>query len=96
MMTAFRAYLGDELGEDAVRLLDRRLDGVSLRQLARDPAFSGTTAWALRRLMRRVQDAALAFARQQGDDAILAAITRLTTTRRREEWTGWPAAWLAA
>ena len=37
MMTAFRVYLADELGEDAVNLLDRRLDGVSLRQLARDP-----------------------------------------------------------
>ena len=71
-LTAFRAYLADELGEDAVTLLDRRLDGVSLRQLARDPAFSGTTAWALRRLMRALRDAALEFARRQGDDEFLA------------------------
>jgi hypothetical protein len=77
-LTAFRAYLGEELGEDAVRLLDRRLDGVSLRQVARDPAFSGTTAWALRRLMRSVRDAALEFARRQGDEDFLAAIARIT------------------
>jgi hypothetical protein len=67
------------LGEDAVRLLDRRLDGVSLRQLARDPAFSGMTAWALRRLMRSVREAALGFARRQGDDEFRTAIERLTT-----------------
>jgi hypothetical protein len=77
-LTAFRAYLGEELGEDAVRLLDRRLDGVSLRQLARDPAFKGSSAWALRRLMANVRDAALEFARRHGDDDFLAAIERLT------------------
>jgi hypothetical protein len=77
-LTAFRVYLADELGEDAVTLLDRRLDGVSLRQLARDPAFNGSSAWALRRLMRRVRDAALEFARQQGDDEFLNAVERLT------------------
>jgi hypothetical protein len=58
-------------------LLDRRLDGMSLRQLPHDPAFSGTTAWALRRLMRRVRDAALEFARRQGDDDFLHAVERL-------------------
>lgn len=77
-MTAFRDYLADELGEDAVTLLDRRLDGVSLRQLARDPAFNGSSAWALRRLMTSVRDAALAFARRHGDDEFLAAVERLT------------------
>ncbi len=66
------------MGEDAVRLLDRRLDGVSLRQLARDPAFRGRTAWALRRLMRSVREAALEFARRQGDDEFLHAVERLT------------------
>ncbi len=65
-------------GDDALRLLDRRLDGASLGRLARDSAFSGTTAWTLRRLMRSVRDAALAFARRQGDDEFLAAIERLT------------------
>jgi hypothetical protein len=59
-------------------LLDRRLNGVSLRQLPRDPAFSGTTAWALRRLMRSVREAALDFARRQSDDEFLNAIERLT------------------
>src|SRR5262249_26098346 len=39
MLTAFRDYLADELGDDAVTLLDRRLDGVSLRQLVGDSAF---------------------------------------------------------
>jgi hypothetical protein len=66
------------VGEDAVRLLDRRLDGVSVRQLVHDAAFNGLTAWALRRLMRQVRVAALAFARRQGDDEFLAAIERMT------------------
>jgi hypothetical protein len=78
VMTAFRNYLADALGEDAVALFDRRLDGVSLRQLVRDPAFNGSSAWTLRRLMRNVRDAALAFARRHGDDEFLAAVERLT------------------
>jgi hypothetical protein len=78
VMTAFRDYLADELGEVAVTLLDRRLDGVSLRQLVRDPAFTNSPAWELRRLLRSVRDAALAFARRHGDDEFLAAIERLT------------------
>ncbi len=77
-LTAFRDYLADELGADAVALLDRQLDGVSLRQLVRDPAFNGSSAWAVRRLLRSVRDAALAFARRHGDDDFLAAIERLT------------------
>ena len=77
-MSAFRNHLADELGEDAVALFDRRLDGVSLRQLVRDPAFNGSSAWAVRRLMRSVRDAALAFARRQGDSEFIAAIERLT------------------
>lgn len=77
-LAAFRVYLGEELGDEAVRLLDRRLDGVSLRQLARDPAFRSRTAWALRRLMRSVREAALEFARRQSDDEFLHAIERLT------------------
>ena len=78
VMTAFRDYLADELGQDAVALFDRRLDGVSLRQLARDLAFSGTTAWTLRRLLRSVREAALEFARRQGDEEFLHAVERLT------------------
>lgn len=75
MLTAFRAYLGRAVGEDAVRLLDRRLDGMSLRQLVGHQGFG--SGWALRRLMRHVREAALAFARRQGDDEFLAAIVRL-------------------
>jgi hypothetical protein len=78
MMTAFRAYLADELGQDAVTLLDRRLDGASLRQLVGDRAFSRPSAWALRRLMASIRDAAVEFARRHGDDEFLAAIERLT------------------
>jgi hypothetical protein len=78
MLTAFRDYLADEVGDDAVTLLDRRLDGVSLRQLLGNPAFSRSSAWALRRLMANVRDAALKFARRHGDDEFLHAIERLT------------------
>ena len=81
MLTAFRAYLADDLGEDAVTLLDRRLDGVSLRQLVGDPTFCRSSAWALRRLMGDVRDAALRFARRNGDDEFLAAIETLTDNR---------------
>ncbi len=76
MLTAFRDYLADELGDNAVTLLDRRLDGVSLRQLAGHQGFG--SGWALRRLMWQVREAALAFARRQGNDEFLAAIERLT------------------
>ncbi len=65
------------MGKDALRRLYRQFEGVSLRQLVRDPAFSGTTAWALRQLMRSMREAALEFARRQGDDKFLAAIERL-------------------
>lgn len=78
VMAAFRDFLADELGEDAVTLLDRRLDGTSLRQLEGDTAFTRSSAWALRRLMASVRDAAAEFAREQGDDEFLAAIERIT------------------
>lgn len=75
VLAAFRDFLRREVGEDAVRLLDQRLDGVSLRQLAGHQGFG--SGWALRRLMRQVREAALAFARRQGDDEFLHAIERL-------------------
>ncbi len=59
-------------------LLDRRLDGDSLRQLVGDTAFRRSSAWALRRLMANARNAALVFARRFGDDHFLAAIQRLT------------------
>ncbi|HEX4614158.1 MAG TPA: hypothetical protein VH092_38600 [Urbifossiella sp.] len=46
----------------------------------------------IRRLMVRIRDAATAFAELQGDDAVLAAINRLT---RQDEWAG-GRAWVAA
>ncbi|MFO0865015.1 MAG: hypothetical protein U0744_10250 [Gemmataceae bacterium] len=78
VLAAFRAFLRHEVVEDGVRLLDRRLAGMSLRQIARDQAFSGLTAWALRRLVQRVREAARAFARRHGDEEFLAAIERRT------------------
>jgi hypothetical protein len=78
-----------EIGEDAVRLLDRRLDGVSLRQLAGDQGV-GVNAWAVRRLVSRVREAALEFARQQHDEELVRAVERLLSPARRvEEWAGW-------
>jgi hypothetical protein len=94
VLAAFRDFLRREVGEDAVRLLDQRLDGVSLRQLAghlsqrdviRHPEFRSMGEWRIRRLMARIRDAAVAFAELQGDDAVLAAINRLTRT---DEWCG--------
>ena len=46
--------------------------------------------------MVQIKDAATAFARRQGDDGFLAAITKLTAPARKDEWADWPAAWLAA
>jgi hypothetical protein len=81
VLTAFRDYLRREVGDDAVRLLDRRLDGVSLRQLAGEDGI-GLSGWALRRLIQRVREAALAFARHQGDDSFARAVERLLPTRQ--------------
>lgn len=83
VLTVFRDFLRREVGEDAVRLLDRRLDGVSLRQLASDQGF-GVSGWALRRLMQRVREAALVFARQQGDEGLVRAVERLLATRQEQ------------
>ena len=73
--------MAGEIGEDAVRLLDRRLDGVSLRQLAGDQGIR-LSGWALRRLVQRVREAALAFAHQQGDDGFVRAVERLLPSRQ--------------
>ncbi len=93
VLEAFRAFLQREVGEDAVRLLDRRLEGLSLRQLAGDQGV-GVNAWAVRRLVRRVREAALEFARQQHDDEFVRAVERLLSPARRvEEWTDWSPPW---
>ena len=71
--------IGPAVGEfPAHAIPDRRLDGVSLRHLVGAPAFSQLSAWALRRPMANLRDAALRFARRNGDDDFLVAIERLT------------------
>ena len=79
------------------RLLTVKMeDELSQRDVIRHPEFVGLGEWRIRRLMVQIKDAATALAERQGDDAIFATIARLTTPRRQDEWTGWPAAWLAA
>jgi hypothetical protein len=79
VLSMFRAYLRREVGDVAVALLDRRLeDGESLRQLVKEPAFRRLGDWGIRQLMRRIRDAATAFARSHADDELLHAIARLT------------------
>ncbi len=79
VLAAFRAFLRREAGDVAVALLDRRLDdGESLRQLVKEPAFRRLGDWGIRRLMRRIRDAATAFARSHADDELLHAIARLS------------------
>jgi len=86
-------FLKAEVGDDAVRLLTVKLDDdLSQRDLVRHPEFKDMGEWRIRRLMGRIEDAATAFAERQGDDDILAAITRLI---RQDEWCG-GRAWLAA
>jgi hypothetical protein len=79
VLAAFRVYLRREAGDVAVALLDRRLDdGESLRQLVKEAAFRRLGDWGIRQLMRRIRDAATAFARSHADDELLLAIARLT------------------
>jgi GNAT superfamily N-acetyltransferase len=94
VLIAFRDFLRREVGEDAVWLLDRRLDCISLRQLASDQGF-GIGGWALRRLIQRVREAALAFARRQGEVGLVRAVERLLPTSQEhvEEASGW---WILA
>jgi hypothetical protein len=93
VLIAFLRFLKAEVGDDAVKLLTAKMDdGLSQRDLVRHPDFKGMGEWRIRRLMARIRDAAVAFAERQGDDAVLAAINRLT---RADEWAG-GRAWLAA
>lgn len=85
VLAAFMSFLRSEVGEDAVRLLTVKLDNdLSQRDMIRHPEFRDMGEWRIRRLMDRIKDAARAFAERQGDDAILAAINRLTA--RKDEW----------
>lgn len=93
VLIAFLRYLKAEVGDDAVKLLTVKMDdGLSQRDLVRHPEFKEMGEWRIRRLMAKIRDAAVKFAELQGDDAILAAINRLT---RADEWAG-GRAWLAA
>ncbi len=60
--------------------------------MIRPPEFKGMGERRIRRLMAKIRDAAVRFAELQGDDAVLAAINRLT---RADEWCG-GRAWVAA
>jgi hypothetical protein len=78
VLGTFRAFLRREVGDLAVELLDRRMeDGVSLRQLLKEPAFRHLGDWGIRQLMGRIRDAAGAFARSHADEDLLRAIARL-------------------
>lgn len=82
----FRAFLHDEIGMRAVTLLDLRLDGMSLRQIARQPEFVDLGAWGVRQLMGRVRAAARAFVRSHGDEGLLRALERLAPAQDAHEW----------
>jgi len=93
VLAAFMRYLQAEVGDDAVKLLTVKMDDdLSQRDLVRHPEFKDMGEWRVRRLMARIRDTAVKFAERQGDDAVLAAITRLT---RADEWAG-GRAWVAA
>jgi len=93
VLAAFLTFLKAEVGDDAAKLLAVKMDGdLSQRDVIRHPEFKGMGEWRVRRLMARIRDAAREFAELQGDDAILAAINRLTRT---DEWCG-GRAWVAA
>jgi hypothetical protein len=86
VLAMFRVFLRQEIGDEAVQLLDRRLDdGLSLRQLAREPAFRHLGDWGVRQMMRRIRDAAVAFARSHADEDLLRAIARLTQDSGAED-----------
>jgi hypothetical protein len=93
ILAAFLTFLKAEVGDDAVKLLAVKMDDdLSQRDVIRHPEFRGMGEWRIRRLMARIRDAAVKFAERQGDDAVLAAISRRT---RADEWCG-GRAWRAA
>ncbi|MBY0457009.1 MAG: hypothetical protein K2V38_06710, partial [Gemmataceae bacterium] len=82
----FRDYLRQQAGTQAVTLLDRRLDGLSLRRIARQDDFADLGEWGVRQLMNRVRVAARAFVRSHGDEELLRALERLAAARDVREW----------
>jgi hypothetical protein len=93
VLIAFLKFLKAEVGDDAVKLLTVKLqDDLSQRDVIRHPEFKDMGEWRIRRLMAKIRDAAVKFAEREDDDAVLAAINRLTRT---DEWRG-GRAWVAA
>ena len=82
----FRDYLRQQAGTQAVTLLDRRLDGLSLRRIARQDDFADLGEWGVRQLMNRVRVAARAFVRSHGDEELLRALERLAAGQDVREW----------
>ena len=67
ILDLFRDQRRQEVGDIAVRLFDRRLDGVSLRRLSQEPTFRSLGDWGVRRVIGRIRDAARDFVRLRGD-----------------------------
>ena len=67
VLELLRNFLRQELGELAVELLDRRLDGQSLRQIAATPSFKAIGIAGVRRLFNRVRQATDRFGRRNKD-----------------------------
>ena len=82
----FREYLRKEIGMLAVQMLDLRLDGMSLRRIARQPAFANLGDWGVRQLMSRIRSTARNFARSHGEDELVRALERLAPTQDVQEW----------
>ena len=63
VLELFRNFLRQELGELAVELFDRRLDGQSLNQIAGTPSFEAMGLAGVRRLIAQLRQATGRFAR---------------------------------
>lgn len=63
----FRAFLGQVAGGAAVEVLNRRLEGWTVGQIAEQPAFAAGGVPLVRRLLGRVRAAASRYARQTTD-----------------------------
>lgn len=67
VLEMFRTYLRQELGELAVELVDRRLDGQSLSQIVATPSFEAMGIAGVRRMFNQVRQAAGRYARGTRD-----------------------------
>ncbi len=67
VLELFRKFIRQELGELAVELLDLRLDGQSLSQIAATPSFKAMGIAGVRRMFSQVRQAVRRFARRTWD-----------------------------